>query len=302
MSVKKMPALPWIWAFRVLVIDVRNRSWWVHALIVPNPHVLSKKWTWWEKKNEKRSVVDGWDDFDDEKLFLKLRWRFWWIWCWERDDVWWCFCRKKRLLIDLMSKRWKIVVCSMCDEVKWSKSKKEENVRMCSLKWKNVEWRWELLFPMSKRVRKSENNSLFCFWQNMRKESASWWVACRKSRAVKLRESKPIDRWLKSAHDVRWSKDLMKIGERQTLMRCARSLRRCLDVDRRWWRLLMLIEDDDEDLWWKWNMVDRWRRSGRRRHSMPKMCERCLLTIRLDAQRQETCRDVVVRMVKRRCA
>ena len=35
---------------------------------------------------------------------------------------------------------------------------------------------------------------------------------------------------------------------------------------------------------------------------MPKMCERCLLIIRLDAQKQETRWEVVVRMVERRCA
>jgi hypothetical protein len=33
--------------------------------------------------------------------------------------------------------------------------------------------------------------------------------------------------------DVRRCEDLMKMSERQTLMRCERSLRRCLDVDER---------------------------------------------------------------------
>jgi hypothetical protein len=34
-----------------------------------------------------------------------------------------------------------------------------------------------------------------------------------------------------SVNDVRRCEDLMKMSERQTLMRCERSLRRCLDVD-----------------------------------------------------------------------
>jgi hypothetical protein len=29
------------------------------------------------------------------------------------------------------------------------------------------------------------------------KEDASWWVACRKSRVMKVRKSELIDRWLK---------------------------------------------------------------------------------------------------------
>lgn len=54
MSAKKMPALPWIWNFWVLVIDVRNGRWWVHALIVPKPHVFVEKMNLMRKEKRKK--------------------------------------------------------------------------------------------------------------------------------------------------------------------------------------------------------------------------------------------------------
>jgi hypothetical protein len=122
---------PWIWTSWVLVIGLEDVGCWVHTLIVLKPRVLSKKWTWWKEKRKKEDE-DAWDDFVDEKLSLK-----WKDGCrWDEKVVADDFDVEKMVAEEpdvekMIAEKLvveKLVVCSLCDEVEWSKSKKEENV------------------------------------------------------------------------------------------------------------------------------------------------------------------------------
>jgi hypothetical protein len=161
----------------------------------------------------------------------------------EKNGCWWTWCRKDEKLS-----------CAAC-AMKWSevKVKRKRMCKMCSLKCEKVDWRWELLFAVSKKVRKRENNLLFWFWQKCAKKMRLDEWHAKKSRVMKVRKSKLIDRWLKWLW-MMW--EAMKTWWRWV-------------KDKPWWDVKDLWEDvlmlmkDDEVLWCWSKMMKTCDESGR---------------------------------------
>jgi hypothetical protein len=84
------------------------------------------------KRKTRKEGEDGWDVL----MIESCRWSGKMVVAEMKKWLLMILMSKKRLLKNLMSKKWllknllsrKLVVCSWCDEVEWSKSKKEENV------------------------------------------------------------------------------------------------------------------------------------------------------------------------------
>jgi hypothetical protein len=188
---QRMPALPWKPDFEPLRVSDWLERWWMLSTYPDSAETscFVEKMNLLKRKTRKEDE-DGWDVL----MMKSCRWSGKmvvaemkkWLLMILMSKKWLLknLMSKERLLRNLLSKKICRVQLVRWSEVKWKGGRCVECVECAVWSGKKVEWRPELLFPVSKKVRKSENNSLFGNWQRMRKDSASWWVACRKSRAV----------------------------------------------------------------------------------------------------------------------